>query len=302
LPFVVVAGFVCRIGIGVAGRHHRIVELPVAATINISRAKVLTSSVIHPQTMYRAACGLLACCLAVVAVLLLARRLAGALQNPLPPLMLIGSIAVASGIAVVIDAISRYIIEQPSLQIVSRSIATVCLPLIALSVTLPRTSPPALVCSWLLIVAAEVTIWRQRTNTVARLLRRRSDDSAPSIQSREGAISREATHCEATEANSTQQLNYRAIEGRQIVEGWFQVALAPGQRVATAHLAFCPAFDRSPEVDAECTSDIVCTIQAALVLPWGVRWEIKLDAPATEKENLRIEFIAREPLTPDSDS
>ena len=117
-------------------------------------------------------------------------------------------------------------------------------------------------------------------------------------------IPSEVESFEPNETGSTQQLNYRTIDGQQIVDGWFQLAFVPGQRVATAHLAFCPAFDRSPEVDAECTSEIACTIQPALVLPWGIRWEIKLDSPATENQTLRIEFIAREtadrPLTPDS--
>ncbi|HEY2760406.1 MAG TPA: hypothetical protein VGI75_06675, partial [Pirellulales bacterium] len=241
-------------------------------------------------------CAVLAFCFALVAVLLLTRRLAGALQHPLPPLLLVIAISTAAGVAFVIDRLAQKFGDGSSLQPALRWTATICLPLIALSVTIPRTSLPALIIVWLLVVAPEIAIWYPRSKPIAKTASRNADVVESQVKQQDSTtqIDHQSALSRSTEFESTQQLNYRIVDGHQIVDGWFQIALVANQRVATAHLAFCPAFDRSPQVDAECTSDTACTIQPALILPWGVRWEIKLDSPAAKNETLLIEFIARE--------
>ncbi len=220
--------------------------------------------------------------------MLLTRRLGGALQNPLPPLTLVAAISVTAGIALVVNLLAQCFVEHRSSQIVLRWIATICLALIALSVTVPRSAAPAVIIAWFLVVSSEILIWRPRSKTAVRLNRNQTGEAQAALvqQSALPTVSEPALG-ESPTLESTQQLNYCTVDGRQVVEGWFQIALAANQRVGTAHLAFCPAFDRGPQVDAECTSDVACTIQPALVLPWGIRWEIKLDAPRRRKSNPR---------------
>jgi hypothetical protein len=58
------------------------------------------------------------------------------------------------------------------------------------------------------------------------------------------------------------------------------------------HVAFCPAFEQVPTVEAELVDGPPCEIRPTQVLPWGVRWELKLDSPATTATTATLEFIA----------
>jgi hypothetical protein len=91
----------------------------------------------------------------------------------------------------------------------------------------------------------------------------------------------------------TQRLNYHRTEsGRTSVDGWLRIGFVRDQRTAIAHVAFCPAFAHQPTVEAEPLDGPPCDVRSALVLPWGVRWEVRLDAPATEPTELVLGFLA----------
>ncbi len=67
-----------------------------------------------------------------------------------------------------------------------------------------------------------------------------------------------------------------------------------GQRTAIVHVAFCPPFDQAPQVEAEPLDGPSCDIRSTLVLPWGVRWEVRLVEPAAEAASVVVEFFAAE--------
>ncbi len=89
-----------------------------------------------------------------------------------------------------------------------------------------------------------------------------------------------------------QQLTLRATaEGGQELSGWLRMPLAAGQRSGTLHVAFCPPFDRAPEIQVEAVAGPDCRIKTADALPYGVRIEVKVDAQAVE-ENVLLWFFA----------
>ena len=72
------------------------------------------------------------------------------------------------------------------------------------------------------------------------------------------------------------------------------MAFTAGQRTAAVHIAFCPAFAQRPNVDTELSGDLGGTAQPTQVLPWGVRFEVKLDSPVIEAATMLLEFVATE--------
>jgi hypothetical protein len=92
---------------------------------------------------------------------------------------------------------------------------------------------------------------------------------------------------------------HRTESGRASVDGWLRIGFVRDQRTAIAHIAFCPAFAVQPTVEAEPLGGPGCEVRSALVLPWGVRWEVRLDTPATEPTDVVLEFLATDPEIPD---
>jgi hypothetical protein len=69
--------------------------------------------------------------------------------------------------------------------------------------------------------------------------------------------------------------------------------LQAGQRMGHLHVAFCPPFPETPEIEAETLSGPQCSIKTAQVLPSGARLELKLAAPAEEPQSVLVRFAAR---------
>jgi hypothetical protein len=90
-----------------------------------------------------------------------------------------------------------------------------------------------------------------------------------------------------------QQLTRRTTpDGSEELSGWLRMNLTAGQRSGTLHVAFCPPFDRPPEVQVEMVSGPDCRIKAADALPYGVRLEIKLNVAAAANESVLLWFFA----------
>jgi hypothetical protein len=238
--------------------------------------------------------------MALAAIFLLARRLAGGLITPLPPslLMSIGLIVAAAAWTVhILSPRSR----QTQVTILSGALgpwlAVLALPIFALAVSLPGSSTFGLVVLWLTIGSAEIGLWRLRKNRhleTALLFRQAGNSLMEEMTLLDDKSSLLPLHREA--ATATQKLVYhRSVDGQASVEGWLRTNFIADQRTAIVHVAFCPAFEQTPGVEAELLDGPPCEIKPTLVLPWGVRWEVKLDSPASAPTTATIEFIAREP-------
>jgi hypothetical protein len=242
--------------------------------------------------------------MALLAIFLLYRRLAGGLATPLPSLLLI-----AVGLISAVAACSAQLLSVAGGShpvttfrlMVSPWLTILAIPAMAMAVSLPSSSPIGLVVLWFTVIGAELGLWRLRKNRPAEnsglIHGERQTIGANLTADLSSAIDTEyiPARNQSDAPTATQKLIYhRVTNGSLRVEGWLKAHFTPEQRTAIVHVAFCPAFDRAPNIEAELAEGPPAELRPTLVLPWGVRWEVKLDAPATEPTTAIFEFVADE--------
>jgi len=87
-----------------------------------------------------------------------------------------------------------------------------------------------------------------------------------------------------------QVVRRRESDGSETIAGWLRAQVPAAARHATAHVAICPPFPGRPECFAEQMDGPPAQIKVAQVLPQGVRFEIKLDEPVAEASDVLVEF------------
>ena len=92
----------------------------------------------------------------------------------------------------------------------------------------------------------------------------------------------------------TQQLTRsQAADGTEELSGWLRTAFAPGQRTGSIHVAFCPPFATTPELEVEQRDGPEARIKTAQLLPYGVRLDLKLAAASAEPATVLLQFSSR---------
>jgi hypothetical protein len=229
------------------------------------------------------------------AIVLMARRLAGALLTPLS-----GAALVVVAVACCAAAIGALFL-QSSVRSVPASAPRpwwlgISLPAIAVSLSLPGSSLAGLAVMWLAIVGTEFVLWKMPPPWSVQIRRVVVPEAALSPLTRQPAETEdESADDDHLDPDAIQTLKYQRIDGSTAVDGWLRVDFAAGQRTAVAHVAFCPAFLHTPTIDAELQNGPACEIRSALVIPWGVKWEVKLDQTAVEPASVVFAFRAAEP-------
>ena len=162
----------------------------------------------------------------------------------------------------------------------------------AAALSVPGTGVLGLVALWTPIVAEEVwSIYRTFFRRPSpRPVRPTAELSAPAF----GLIAAAPVAEPQADGEVTQQLTRsRAADGTETLSGWLRLAFAPGQRQATAHLSFCPAFAQAPLLEVRQTEGPAARVKTGQVLPYGVRLEVKLASPAGDAITVRLAFSAR---------
>jgi MFS family permease len=242
---------------------------------------------------------LLCVVLAFAAVFLFARCLAGALNQPLSAATLVGVGIAAALTAEAVRLLDRQSNRHSTAKLSSAArqwLPRLALPMIALSVSAPGSSKFGLALLWLTIVGQEYVSWKKRPisrpgNPPYRALgsaagtlfdeSRRLPERSPPADWLNPAVAQQIAH-------------RRSAEGSAIVEGWVRANFVADQRTAIVHVAFCPPFPDTPQIDVEPVNGPACDIRPTLVLPWGVRWEVRLVEPAAEAASVVLEFFAAE--------
>lgn len=79
------------------------------------------------------------------------------------------------------------------------------------------------------------------------------------------------------------QERYLLADGREQLRGQLVLTLAAESRLATGHIGFCPALPLIPDVIVTTDYDALeVVVDAAEVLPWGIRVECRVEDPADE--------------------
>jgi hypothetical protein len=105
------------------------------------------------------------------------------------------------------------------------------------------------------------------------------------------AIKREAT---ASDQVLQELTRFRTSQGKEAIRGKLVAEFATGQREANLYVAFCPPFQRLPDVEAQVAGNPAATVKVAQRLHHGAQFDVRLAAPAEEPLSVTIEFFAAE--------
>jgi len=92
---------------------------------------------------------------------------------------------------------------------------------------------------------------------------------------------------------------YERVDGTDFLRGTIVVQIPAGAKAGHGHVGFCPSFAALPTVQVSTPYDGVdATVNAAEVLPWGVRIECRLADPAEERVEIPVTVSASLAPTP----
>jgi len=279
---------------------------------------------ILPASLHRCAAAFALGLLSTAAIVILSRRLAGSLVNPLPPGALLAAAILATAAAA---AVRIGWLQQASASsrldwavMVWTSLTT--LALIA-GLYLPSTPSPWIVLAATVLAAEETWAWLPKRKRGRESFSPVKPHSAPLLQKKNSSdpfyvrvdaahptTRRPASQTEAaygaTSAIETvetippaevlQQLTRsQAADGTEELFGWIRLPFAVGQRTGCIHVAFCPPLCVTPEVTVEQIEGPDARIKTAQLLPYGARFDLKLAAAAEASTTVVLQFLARAP-------
>ncbi len=262
--------------------------------------------------LHRYAAGAVLGLLSTAALIVVARRLAGALANPLEPAMLLAAAAVTVAAAA---AIRLSWLSAPSgnpLPGIERAVmilTSLAVAALGAGLCLPGTSAVGLFLLWTLLGAEESWAWGWRV--------RRGFDATPSAGRQ--AVRTDLAHVGARAPIGVAQLCVRrpfstrktpffrrvslnssraaqAADGVEELSGWLRIAFVAGQRTGSLHVAFCPPFVATPELAVEQLEGPEARLKTAQLMPYGARLDLKLAAAAEEPTSVLLQFSARTTL------
>lgn len=233
---------------------------------------------------------------ALVVLLLLARRMAGALVQPLGGFSLVGIV----GLGLLLTAGWRLGWQARGKPIGSWALAAPVLPGIALFLllcvlSLPGTTNWALMLTWLAFFSAEAAWWwtaysSQRPTAAPRSVPSESAvgqrTARPMIASDQGSLPE----------NVFQQITRSREADQERVAVMLRIPFAAGQRMEVAHVAFCPPLSGIPELAAEATDGPSATVTITKPKSFGARLEVRLEEAAEEACTVVVEAEGCVPL------
>jgi hypothetical protein len=214
-----------------------------------------------PRNLHRYAAGLVLGLLTAAALVLLARRWAGALAYPLAPAMLLPVAVMAAASAAAIRLAWLAPVPVESLPGVERGVmllTSLALAGLGAGLCVPGTSAAGVFFFWTLVGVEESWAWGWH-------LRRGRGAPSPEPHAvhpgpvhggaprlaRGGPSFRAVPDLEAEghlpPKGVTQQLTRsQAADGAEELSGWLRIAFIAGQRTGNLHVAFCPPFFAPP--------------------------------------------------------
>lgn len=231
--------------------------------------------------------------LLLAAAVLCWRRLAGGLSRPLePPLLLAAAVCFAVAVAAVRTAqrcCQEAQIRCGRLDWIVAGILSVAVFMMGAALSLPDTSPGALLVLWGVLATEEVWAWRPWR----RLRERKGDGSLFDKAGRRKDPNKERLPSPFLPDDVLQQLTRsRTADGSEVLSGWIRVPLAAGQRSTNVHIAFCPPFPRTPRASVEQLEGPEARIKTAQLLPYGARFDLKLASQSDSPVSLLLQFSA----------
>lgn len=234
---------------------------------------------------------------ALVVMLLLTRRVTGALAQPLGGFSLVG----VAGLGLVLVGAWRLGWQARGSRHSYLAQAVPVLPGVSLFLlicvlSLPGTVNWALMLSWLAFFTCEAAWWWAAYSANKQLpARSRVSLSVPVDSTAEA----EAENCDALVNGDVFQQITRSRDGElEHISALLRLTFSAGQRVAVSHLAFCPPLAEAPELEAEVTDGPDAAVTLTNIQTFGLRLELRLQEPVDETCEVMVEVAGhcRNPL------
>jgi hypothetical protein len=265
---------------------------------------------ILPANFARCAAGGLLGLLIAVALMIVARRAAGALENTLAPttLALTGVLVAAAAVAIRLGWFSSPTAHRGPFDWVVMLLTS--LSVAALGAGLCLSGSPALgmflLCTLLLAEESWAWAWHIRhsfeptTPNPQRTMRLDAAHAATPRAGRKSPIAHAVLPFDPEtvvfpDEISQQLTRSQAADGAEELSGWLRMPFAAGQRTGSMHVAFCPPFSAAPELAVEQIGGPDVRIKTAQLMPYGARLDLKLAAAAEEPTAVLLQFSARTP-------
>ena len=260
--------------------------------------------------------GTLLSLLGLAAVMLVWRRLAGALHEPLelPAMAITACVLVATGSAVRLLWAGNLARHAPGRSWHDRLILltpTAAILAAGFSLSVPGTSAAGLAVLWSLIAAEEIyslvlrVSFRPSTTVVktAAVLPTapETEETLSKTQLSAAGLTADLTvgldaaplHNTADGVVTQQLVRVTDRDGAESMSGLLVANFLAGQRTATVHIAFCPPFSAMPKMEFEQVDGPSGKIKIVQLLPYGARFDIKLSKNAEEPLGVSLRFSAR---------
>ena len=255
-----------------------------------------------------------------VALVFLARRLAGGLEQPLSPaafLVLAVAMALLAGAVRVgwhrASGVYGRTMGQPSL-LLELTLSGAVLGLGA-SLSVPGSNSGALGVFWCVIVGGEIAGWWPWYRGIARraLWRRHSRHGSKAeppqaLADRAGGrlIGTDGAAPELEEPDEDEEFGLlppgvsqritraRQDSGAEVIYGIVRCEFDIGERQRHVHLAFCPPLEHPPELVTDELDGPIARIRPTMIETFGAGLEVKLPAASTKPTSVQIQFYAFE--------
>ncbi|MDA0968898.1 MAG: hypothetical protein O3A60_00525 [Planctomycetota bacterium] len=90
-----------------------------------------------------------------------------------------------------------------------------------------------------------------------------------------------------------QQVRLQTTAGGESIRGTVLVSFRTGDRLAVAHVGFCPPLHETPAVQLSTAEDEPdAVVSPGEILPWGIRVECRLEEAAEEPFDIPVDFVA----------
>jgi hypothetical protein len=230
-----------------------------------------------------------------LALFLAARRAMGAMSAPLGPLPLLATALMLLGWVWLVRATVRGLTQgvpgrpanfkwSAEFWVVVGTWAALLLVAFACSF------PGGRFVDWLIWLPSITAAW-VGPNKVTDFFRKQARRSPTKKSSNHASVS--------TEDRVLQRVTrFLSDDGRASLYGELHAELAAGERDATLFVAFCPPFQRLPQVEAHLTDDIVADVTLTQVLHNGAQLDVRLPRPAAGATSIALELLAVEPERP----
>ncbi len=232
--------------------------------------------------------------LLVVSVWLTIRRFQGAISQPPGigfPLM---AGAMLAGVFAAVGALAE---RTPRWSPVPPACVTLSGILLGAAFWGPDACPAGSGMLWLLVAGGAVWSWSRR-----RIAWRGSPPCAREEMGKTAAESHHQESCDEEEegllpAEVTQRMIRARDEwGSEVIYGTLRCHFAAGQRLQSAHLAFCPPLAEVAQFTVDQLVGPSARIKTSMLETFGAGLELKLAASSKEATDVQIQFFAFERL------